>query len=1186
MTETNPRCPKIMVFRPTWDEFKNFTSYIHHMESKGAHKAGLAKVIPPPEWVPRKSGYDIDSLNVTIPAPICQVVTGKQGLYQQINIQKKSMTVQQYRDLANSERYATPRHFDYEDLERKYWKNITYVAPIYGADVSGSLTDDNVNEWNINRLGTILDYVNEDYGISIEGVNTAYLYFGMWKTTFAWHTEDMDLYSINYLHFGAPKTWYSIPPEHGRRLERLANGFFPSSYKTCQAFLRHKMTLISPQILKQYSIPYNKITQEAGEIMITFPYGYHAGFNHGFNCAESTNFACERWIEYGKRASQCTCSKDMVKISMDTFVKRFQSDRYEMWLKGEDIGPHPEEPNKQVAAPLPLPQDILCNKNNDTLPAGLIEGQLKKAKKAGRMMNYSQDFTMAGFPAELQLQLMEEDDMGFSNGEFPPDEQQLEVLEDIWLKAGEIEAEDATVCDAGYRVNSRRKFLAKKRKPKESGRGRGRPPKKRLVKDEEGLDSNELTGIYAPCSSESKKVCGKIVAPVDTSELVKSLVAQETNKLLHHHKKHKHKHDKHKHKKCKHNKSATSTTSSDTSNNSEVKKEIDDIIRKAHEEHEQSILQESSPPVATTAPAANDAPKVNSLLSELKAFRKVKDPTEQFRMDQKVQTIHTSKGTITVLESRPVCSKPVPEVKPISVCSADKTSMYEDAFLSFLSKAKEDPKMVCVKTNKPRNEAATAAFEAPSATSTPVKSNELASSSMPQLTIPEPEPVMEHEQMPKLDPQSVPVEEVVPVVQVNPVPQQNGQTKSPNYPPIAQPFYQMPRGPHKPNLIWSNHNFYTVNHCTTTTYLNKDRFYPMTNSAIKLDGESQEPRQRTLEVISESESESESSSGETCSCCDSCCENESTDSESDHKSEENSSSVLNSIKDVGGGDEEVKKKRGRPPKNPSFDLERIKKIAELVVAVKNGKKMANLKKVFNGRRPGRPPKNATDSPINDPRPYTLDNVKKVLGKKLGRPPKQPNNNNTSTVDLQSYNKKILEKMAKLTPLEAKVKLVNVLDSFTKDVQNYLKSGMPLLNVSSLSIGQGKQRHPNGTVLSSVGAKDVVWAKHRNGRFYKAKVVDVKTVTYLCVYFPLDQSFCKDVVIGDLVGWKDPRRVPVVGQKLKVEWKDGTIYDADYLGKMECSIYTVLFEDESRLELKRDSIFSLSEVIPRKIATKL
>lgn len=51
------------------------------------------------------------------------------------------MSVQEYQKLAESPRYNTPPSFDYEDLERKYWKNITYIAPIYGADVSGSLTD-------------------------------------------------------------------------------------------------------------------------------------------------------------------------------------------------------------------------------------------------------------------------------------------------------------------------------------------------------------------------------------------------------------------------------------------------------------------------------------------------------------------------------------------------------------------------------------------------------------------------------------------------------------------------------------------------------------------------------------------------------------------------------------------------------------------------------------------------------------------------------------------------------------------------------------------------------------------------------------------------------------------------------------------------------------------------------------
>ena len=36
--------PRIMVFRPTMEEFKDFNKYILYMESQGAHKAGLAKV--------------------------------------------------------------------------------------------------------------------------------------------------------------------------------------------------------------------------------------------------------------------------------------------------------------------------------------------------------------------------------------------------------------------------------------------------------------------------------------------------------------------------------------------------------------------------------------------------------------------------------------------------------------------------------------------------------------------------------------------------------------------------------------------------------------------------------------------------------------------------------------------------------------------------------------------------------------------------------------------------------------------------------------------------------------------------------------------------------------------------------------------------------------------------------------
>ncbi len=325
----------VPVFYPTWEEFKDFRKYIEHIETQNVQKIGLVKVVPPREWCARKQGYE-DLNDFKIKTPISQRVEGKEGVYTQYNIQQRSMHLAEFKKMATSKKYSTPAHSNDEDLERKYWKNLTYIPAIYGADVSGSLTDADQPYWNINNLGTILDDLRDECKMRIEGVNTAYLYFGMWKATFAWHTEDMDLYSINYLHFGEPKFWYVVPPEHGKRIERLAEGFFPSVARTCPAFLRHKMTIISPKILSKYSIPYSKVTQKAGEFIITFPYAYHAGFNHGFNCAESTNFAMPRWIDYGKRATQCLCQPDMVKIKMDYFVKKYQPESYELWLMGID----------------------------------------------------------------------------------------------------------------------------------------------------------------------------------------------------------------------------------------------------------------------------------------------------------------------------------------------------------------------------------------------------------------------------------------------------------------------------------------------------------------------------------------------------------------------------------------------------------------------------------------------------------------------------------------------------------------------------------------------------------------------------------------------------------------------------------------------------------------------------------
>lgn len=71
----------------------------------------------------------------------------------------------------------------------------------------------------------------------------------------------MDLYSINYLHCGEPKFWYSIDLDCNEAFEQLANDYFKDLYKECPEFLRHKTTLIEPKVLLSNRIKMRKVVQ-------------------------------------------------------------------------------------------------------------------------------------------------------------------------------------------------------------------------------------------------------------------------------------------------------------------------------------------------------------------------------------------------------------------------------------------------------------------------------------------------------------------------------------------------------------------------------------------------------------------------------------------------------------------------------------------------------------------------------------------------------------------------------------------------------------------------------------------------------------------------------------------------------------------------------------------------------------
>eukprot|EP00242_Pyramimonas_sp_CCMP2087_P000247 CAMPEP_0198229740 /NCGR_PEP_ID=MMETSP1445-20131203/114280_1 /TAXON_ID=36898 /ORGANISM="Pyramimonas sp., Strain CCMP2087" /LENGTH=830 /DNA_ID=CAMNT_0043910213 /DNA_START=305 /DNA_END=2798 /DNA_ORIENTATION=+ len=295
-----------------------FERYVETIEPQFAH-VGICKIVPPKAWLPRKAGYDdIDGL---IPKPIRQHATGRQGLFRTLLVEGKPMSVRdEFKPMAESKENLPKLPDDVPALEREFWKRITYAPPLYGADVEGSLFDEKCNGWNVRKLNTVLSRTLESNGLSLPGVTTPYLYWGMWRSAFAWHTEDMDLYSINYLHFGQPKSWYTIQPAHRARFEALVEGLIPELMRNCPQFLRHKEILVSPTLLKQHNIPVVRTVQHPREFILNFPGAYHSGFNHGFNCAESTNFGTKMWVPVGCKAKFCRCSGDAVYIDMNLFL--------------------------------------------------------------------------------------------------------------------------------------------------------------------------------------------------------------------------------------------------------------------------------------------------------------------------------------------------------------------------------------------------------------------------------------------------------------------------------------------------------------------------------------------------------------------------------------------------------------------------------------------------------------------------------------------------------------------------------------------------------------------------------------------------------------------------------------------------------------------------------------------------
>lgn len=204
---------------------------------------GFSQIIPPKEWSANSKKVD-DEYMCSVLEQKCKKMP--KGGFELSNHPKEKMKYKDYILRAEQTMDANLKMMSLDGLEDQFWDSICKTSKMYSYENEFSLFEDQVLTWNLGtftsahsnihavpsaaevRISNADKYQNfhlnsspistapETHHIffqrnrriyNMPGIQKPYIYFGTTFSLFAFHLEDGNLNSINYLHEGAPKVW-------------------------------------------------------------------------------------------------------------------------------------------------------------------------------------------------------------------------------------------------------------------------------------------------------------------------------------------------------------------------------------------------------------------------------------------------------------------------------------------------------------------------------------------------------------------------------------------------------------------------------------------------------------------------------------------------------------------------------------------------------------------------------------------------------------------------------------------------------------------------------------------------------------------------------------------------------------------------------------------------------------------
>ncbi|WIA33162.1 hypothetical protein OEZ86_006310 [Tetradesmus obliquus] len=293
--------PEAPTFRPTAEEFADPFGYIMAVYDEIARQHGICKIIPPEGWTPPDAAALLQGLQFAAQRQFVSHLCMRAAPPVAAAAAAAAAAAGMEQQDAEGRHSQLPwdSASEQERLQLLLGQDSALLAQLDALAEAGPGAAASPAAGRDAAAGAAAD-ASEQHP-SIEQIEAE---LGSCLAVSGWRCEQQGLYSLQYMHSGAPQVWYAVPGQAGEAFEVAVADCLPQLAAADPLLLARQPVAVSPNELSARGLPVSRLVQEPGSFVLALPGAFTCSVATGFCAAEGLGLAPWDWLGHGCDAAR------------------------------------------------------------------------------------------------------------------------------------------------------------------------------------------------------------------------------------------------------------------------------------------------------------------------------------------------------------------------------------------------------------------------------------------------------------------------------------------------------------------------------------------------------------------------------------------------------------------------------------------------------------------------------------------------------------------------------------------------------------------------------------------------------------------------------------------------------------------------------------------------------------------